>query len=304
MSNCGVEEFDDDIVLDHPVAVLGEDRVVPHGVFDGQADEPAKQQVVVDLLDELSLAAHAVEYLQQHGPHELLGRDARVAWRGERRSNDTHESKTDPDSLLYRKSSAAPALPSFLGHVATDCHDIDVTPHVAQNLSRVGGSSIDGLTTRQIGYDISQRKRKCIEHCFGWAKTIGPMRQVMVRGLDKVNHTFTLTMATYNLTRLRNLAALGLFICGFFNSLSGNLALAPDVHCPARLRTDSPGYFLTVTGVGFRAVKSRQMLAAASHRTQPWPLPRWAVSRAIAVTRPRSLGLVRAGWIVVDPGPE
>jgi len=32
----------------------------------------------------------------------------------------------------------------------------------------------------------------------------------MVRGLDKVNHTFTLTMATYNLTRLRNLAALGL----------------------------------------------------------------------------------------------
>ena len=32
------------------------------------------------------------------------------------------------------------------------------------------------------------------------------MRQVMLRGLDKVNHTFTLTMAAYNLTRLRNLA--------------------------------------------------------------------------------------------------
>jgi len=48
-----------------------------------------------------------------------------------------------------------------------------------------------------------------IEQCFGWAKTIGPMRQVMARGLDKVNHAFTLTMAAYNLTRLRNLAALG-----------------------------------------------------------------------------------------------
>jgi hypothetical protein len=40
------------------------------------------------------------------------------------------------------------------------------------------------------------------------AKVIGPMRQVMVRGLDKVNHTFILSMTAYNLTRLRNLAAL------------------------------------------------------------------------------------------------
>jgi len=41
-------------------------------------------------------------------------------WRGERRSNDTHASTTDPDSRLYRKSHAAPALPSYLGHVLTD----------------------------------------------------------------------------------------------------------------------------------------------------------------------------------------
>ena len=35
------------------------------------------------------------------------------------------------------------------------------------------------------------------------------MRQVMVRGLDKVNQAFTLTMVAYNITRLRNLDALG-----------------------------------------------------------------------------------------------
>ena len=33
----------------------------------------------MDLLDQLSFAAHAVEHLQQHGAHELLGRDARPA---------------------------------------------------------------------------------------------------------------------------------------------------------------------------------------------------------------------------------
>ena len=49
------------------------------GVLDGQADEPAEQQVVLDLLDELPLAAHAVQHLQQHGPHELLRGDARAA---------------------------------------------------------------------------------------------------------------------------------------------------------------------------------------------------------------------------------
>lgn len=39
-------------------------------------------------------------------------------WRGDLRSNDTHELKRDPQSRLYRKSNAAPALPSVLGHEA------------------------------------------------------------------------------------------------------------------------------------------------------------------------------------------
>ena len=73
--------------------------------------------------------------------------------------------------------------------------------------------AVDGRTTRHVGYEISQRKRKCIEQCieqcFGWAKVVGRMRQVMVRGLDKVNQAFTLTMVAYNITRLRNLDALG-----------------------------------------------------------------------------------------------
>lgn len=88
------------------------------------------------------------------------------------------------------------------------CREMKVTPHVARNTRRAGGSAIDGRTTRHRGYAMSQRRRKCIEQCFGWGKTIGPMRQVMVRGLAKVDQLLTLTMAAYNLTRLRRLAAL------------------------------------------------------------------------------------------------
>jgi len=42
-----------------------------------------------------------------------------------------------------------------------------VTPHVASNDTRIGGSAIDGRTTRHPGYAISQTIRKRIEEHFG-----------------------------------------------------------------------------------------------------------------------------------------
>ena len=39
-----------------------------------------------------------------------------VNFRGQQRTNDTHESWTDPDSRLYRKSKNAEALPYYMGH--------------------------------------------------------------------------------------------------------------------------------------------------------------------------------------------
>ena len=57
-----------------------------------------------------------------------------------------------------------------------------VTPHVAQNDGRRGGSAIDARTTRHAGYGISQDKRKRIEECFGWLKTIALLRKVRHRG--------------------------------------------------------------------------------------------------------------------------
>ena len=85
------------------------------------------------------------------------------------------------------------------------CRTMNVTPNVAQNTKRTRGSAIDGHTTRHAGYTVRQRKR--IEQCFGWCKTIAP-RKLMVQGLEKVDQLLTLTMAAYNLTRLRSLAAL------------------------------------------------------------------------------------------------
>ncbi len=66
-----------------------------------------------------------------------------------------------------------------------ECRNMKVTPHVAQNIRRSGGSAIDERTARHNGYAISQRKRKRIEESFGWLKTIALMRKVRHRGFTK-----------------------------------------------------------------------------------------------------------------------
>jgi transposase len=88
-----------------------------------------------------------------------------------------------------------------------ECRNMNVTPHVAQNTKRNGGSAIDGRTTRHSGYEVSQKKRKRIEECFGWLKTIALIRKVRHRGLEKVGWVFTFAAAAYNLVRLKNLMA-------------------------------------------------------------------------------------------------
>jgi hypothetical protein len=67
------------------------------------------------------------------------------------------------------------------------------------------GSAIDSRTTRQEGYAISQKKRKRIEECLGWLKTIALLRKVRHRGTLKVDWIFTFACAAYNLVRMRNL---------------------------------------------------------------------------------------------------
>jgi transposase len=178
---------------------------------------------------------------------------------GERRTNDTHASKTDPDAKLYRKGNGQEAKLSYLGHVlmenrnglivdamvteadgtaerdaamlmvhkrwkkrhpirslgadkAYDTRDfvkvlreMQVRPHVTQNLNRAGGSAIDARTTRHVGYQISQKRRPRIERAFGWMKAVGGIRKVKLRGLLKVDWLFLMTAAAFNLWRIPKL---------------------------------------------------------------------------------------------------
>ncbi len=183
-----------------------------------------------------------------------------VDFHGEKRSNETHASTTDPEARLYKKSAGSEAKLSYLGHVLAenrnglvvetrvsqatgaaereaaremiaartggqrrvtlggdkgydvrefvgDLWELQVTPHVAQNQKRRGGSAIDARTTRHPGYEVSQKKRKRVEEVFGWLKTVGLLRQTRHRGRERVSWMFTFAAAVYNLVRIRNLTA-------------------------------------------------------------------------------------------------
>ena len=85
--------------------------------------------------------------------------------------------------------------------------EIDMTPHVAQNDTRRGGSAIDRRTTRHLGYAISQQARPRIERAFGWLKTIAGLRKVKLRGLATVDALFVLASAAFNIKRIVALRA-------------------------------------------------------------------------------------------------
>jgi transposase len=196
---------------------------------------------------------------QKNAPPPDDAGNATVDFHGEKRSNDTHASTSDPDALLARKGNGKEAKLSYNGNLLTEnrnglivntelfqangtaerdaalvmleqipgarrvtlgadkgydtkdfvaeCRHLNITLHVAQNVKRNGGSAIDGRTTRHAGYAVSQRKRKRIEECFGWLKTVALIRKVRHRGIEKVGWVFTFAAAAYNLVRMRNLLA-------------------------------------------------------------------------------------------------
>ena len=89
------------------------------------------------------------------------------------------------------------------------CRALNVTPHVAQNERRPGGSALDLRTTNWPGYAVSQRVRKRVEEIFGWIKTVGNFRRTRYRGVERTSFAAYLVGAAYNLLRIAKLCPSG-----------------------------------------------------------------------------------------------
>src|SRR5215472_7916473 len=85
------------------------------------------------------------------------------------------------------------------------CRALNITPHVAQNDTRRGGSALDARTTHHPGYAVSQWIRKRIEEAFGWMKTVGGLRKTRYCGRERVQMHAYLVGAAYNLLSIARL---------------------------------------------------------------------------------------------------
>lgn len=182
-----------------------------------------------------------------------------TSFHGQKRTNETHESTTDPDARLYKKrlwQGVAPGLSRPRaggepqrpdrrrdGHAGdgyaereaallleakqkgssrritvgadkaydtkdfvTTARALNVTAHITKN-EKGRRSNMDRRTTRHPGYAISLSRRWLVEKSFGWLKQTGPLRQVKLRGLHKVDWIFVFNCAAHNLVRLSRLIA-------------------------------------------------------------------------------------------------
>ncbi len=86
----------------------------------------------------------------------------------------------------------------------TTVRELNVTPHMTKN-DKDHSSNLDRRTTRQPGYNVSLSRRWLVEKGFGWFKQTGPLRQVKLRGLEKVDWLFVFSCAAHNLIRLPRL---------------------------------------------------------------------------------------------------
>jgi transposase len=114
--------------------------------------------------------------------------------------NEARQAAQDPEAEITLGADKGYDAKEFIEAL----EEMRVVPHVAQNTSGRQSAVPDEIAA-SAAYAMSMQKRKLIEQCFGWAKTVGRVRQVMVRGLKRVDQVFVLTMAAYNLTRMRTL---------------------------------------------------------------------------------------------------
>jgi transposase len=252
----------DDAVWNHAVFSKNRDRLLTSEVaqqFFAAVDEQAKRFMSDDhfTVDGTLIQAWASQksFRKKDGTD-----DDGTNFHGQKRTNDTHESTTDPDARLYKKSYGTESKLAYLGHAlvenrngliaaamvtqadgyaereaavlmlaekqkgrsrritvgadkAYDAEDfvgaaraLNVTPHIAKN-ENGRRSNMDRRTTRHEGYSISLSCRWLVEKGFGWLKQTGPVRQVKVRGLHKVDWVFVFSCAAHNLLRLPRLIA-------------------------------------------------------------------------------------------------
>ena len=90
----------------------------------------------------------------------------------------------------------------------------EIAPHVSEYVKgNLEKNSLNEAEKADPRRGISQRKRKLIERVFGWSKLDRQARQVKLRGLERVDWFWKLSITAHNLMRMRRLIPVEALAC-------------------------------------------------------------------------------------------
>jgi len=153
-----VEQIDYNLLFRWFVGFSMDDRIWHHSTFTKNRDRLLAGEVAHKFFAQVLAQARAADLLskehfsvdgtliealaslksyrpkdEDEPPTQGGGRNPSVDFRGERRRRETHESKTDPDALLFRKSKGTAARLSYMGHLLMENrHGLVVDAQVTQ----------------------------------------------------------------------------------------------------------------------------------------------------------------------------
>ena len=188
-----VEQIQYNLLFRWFVGLAIEDSMSDHSVFSKNRDRRIEHDAVTELFNASVAMAHrrglrsgghfGVDGTLNQGwasPKSMPRKDGSddgpppENWHGKPRSYEPHRSTSDPQSRLYRKSHAAPALPSYLCHVLSDYrHGLVVNVQAskaggmaerdvaAQMLTDVAGSAVRVMVGADKAYDTRGFAKAC-----------------------------------------------------------------------------------------------------------------------------------------------
>lgn len=120
-----------------------------------------------------------------------------ISFHGEKRRNDTHQSTTDPDSVLYRKAKGREAKLCFGAHILMEnrhglCAEVNIHNPIAQSEPAMALRQLDehtqlhqGTAPKTVGADKAYHQKAFVEGCRqrGVAPHVA-CKQQKVEGLD------------------------------------------------------------------------------------------------------------------------
>jgi transposase len=177
----------DDQVWDHSVFSKNRDRLLLHDVSDRFFDAIKEQAASKKLLSrdhftidgtliEASASLKSFRPKDEGSPDDdppggSGGRNAMIDFKGQKRSNETHASTTDPDARLARKGDGKEAKMSYAGHIMTENrHGLIVDAELTQangtaeteaGLEMI--SRLPGLGRKTVGVDKGYDRRSFVE---------------------------------------------------------------------------------------------------------------------------------------------